>query len=237
MTNEAVLEQIIQTRTVTDGTTSYPLQDEMDPAEGELIRRAFRAVKPTTSIEVGMAYGVSTLYACGAIRAEGIEGRHIVLDPYQIRYWRSIGLRNLHEAGYGDLVDLRTEGSEIGLPKLLAEGVRCQAAIIDGYHTFDHALVDFFYINKMLDVGGVIVLDDTDWPAVAKCAEHILTYPAYELFEPGMPKAGTVFGSLRRALADRFKVQTLRRPYDYPSAMAFRKVAEDTRNFDWFEPF
>lgn len=232
-----VLAEIIKTRTVTNGQERFPLHSEMDETEGALITRIFKDVRPSSSLEIGFAYGISTLYACEALATNGGAARHVVLDPSQnTKPWSGVGLRNVREAGYGHLVEFREEPSELGLPKLLAEGFRTQVAIIDGWHTFDHALLDFFYVNRMLDVGGVLILDDTSWPAVAHVAEHILTYPAYELYEPASSH-GSLPGRVRRSFAKRLKAQNLRRPYDYPPCMAFRKVAEDQRRWDWYAAF
>jgi len=40
------------------------------------------------------------------------------------------------------------------LPRLLANGCRADFAYIDGWHTFDHAMLDFWFIDKMMNIGG-----------------------------------------------------------------------------------
>jgi len=234
----AVLEKILQTNQVDDGDAQLPLHSEMSPEEGALIDKVFRTVKPDTSIEIGFAYGVSALYACEALAANGKAAKHIVIAPFQHAHWNGIGLKNIMKAGYGHFVDFREERSEIALPALLAEGTRVQAAIIDGNHTFDHALVDFFFINKMLDVGGIVIFDDTNFPAISRLMEHILSYPAYELFATtSLQYQITVRSKMRRTLARWTQSPKLRRRWDYPSCMAFRKIAEDTRRWDWHVEF
>jgi len=236
-----VLKEILETRKVRNGSEEVPLIDEMDPEEGKLIDRAFRAVKPACSVEVGFAFGVSTLYACDALKADNVPCRHIVTDPFQTSLYHGIGLANIQRAGYVGMVELHERGSEIVLPQLLAEGLKIQAAIIDGWHTFDHTLIDFFYINKMLEVGGVVIIDDTMFPAIQQVVDHILTYPCYEIF------GRTFFGRtsskpglrtrVRQKLAKRTGAKFLRRPSDYGSATAFRKIAPDNRDWNWNVPF
>ncbi|MBV9481329.1 MAG: class I SAM-dependent methyltransferase, partial [Acidobacteria bacterium] len=177
-----VLVEILTSGSVTDGYQTLPLHSSMSPEEGELINRVYQKVKPNTSLEVGMAYGVSTLFIGDALTANGKTARHIVIDPFQRTQWRGIGLRNVQRAGFGSLVELHEAKSELELPTLLSNGTEIQVAVIDGWHTFDHTLVDFFYINKMLAVGGIIILDDTNMPAVKRVADHILSYPAYRLY-------------------------------------------------------
>ena len=67
--------------------------------------------------------------------------------------------------------------SEYILPKLAEEGNKFDFAFIDGWHTFDHTLIDFFYLNRMLDIGGILVIDDVGMPAINKLSRFIHTYP------------------------------------------------------------
>jgi cephalosporin hydroxylase len=192
------------------GDRFVPLHSNMDLEEGRLISQAFAAAAPKTSLEIGCAYGVSTLFACEALAELGGRSRHIVLDPFQSTQWEGFGMMNLTRAGHIGMIELIEERSETALPRLLANGLRIQAAIIDGWHTFDHTLIDFFYVNKMLDVGGIFVLDDTQMPAVQRVAAHIMTYPAYR-----------AIGAVNEPA----------------SCVAFQKVAEDDRPWNWFAPF
>jgi predicted O-methyltransferase YrrM len=234
----SVLREILETGKVRKGSEEVPLKHSMAREECELIDRAFRAVKPACSVEVGLAHGLSTLYACDALKANGVPCRHIMIDPYQTSEWDGIGLANIQRAGFAGMTELHEKGSEIVLPQLLAEGLKIQAAIIDGYHTFDHALVDFFYINKMLEVGGVVFMDDTEFPSIAQVVDHILTYPSYEIFGAVPAKREIKLrGRVRQELAKRTGAKFLRRSFDRGSAMAFRKIAPDNRAFDWHVPF
>lgn len=231
-----VLKEILETRRVRKGSEEIPLIDAMDPEEGKLIDRAFQAVKPACSVEVGFAYGISTLYACDALKANGVPCRHIIIDPWQTSAFHGIGLANIQRAGFVGMTELHEKGSEIVLPQLFAEGLKIQAAIIDGWHTFDHTLIDFFYINKMLEVGGVVIIDDTYWPSIAQVVDHILTYPSYEIFGTVSIKP-KLRARVRQELAKRTGAKFLRRPWDYGSAMAFRKIAPDNRAWTWHVPF
>ena len=228
-----VLKEIIDTKTVRDGDERLRLHSEMTPEEGEIISSAFATIKPQRSLEVGLAYGVSTLYVCDALSKIGTKWHHFVIDPYQNTQWRGIGMKNISRAGYSDNVTLIEERSEIALPALLSKGVRIKAAIIDGFHTFDHALIDFFYINKMLDVGGGIIFDDADWPSISRLVRHIDTYPCYERFFEA--DAASVRTRVRRAMAQ--VIPAFNRDWDTPSCVAYRKVTQDDRNWDWHEDF
>jgi cephalosporin hydroxylase len=205
-------------------------------AGGELIREVFQSVKPDVSVETGFAYGVATLFACAALDRNGKPARHIVIDPLQSALFDRIGLLNIQRAGYGRFVELHEAPSEIALPRLHDADTRVQAAIIDGFHTFDHALVDFFYINKMLDVGGVVIFDDVNLPSLARLIAHVASYPCYRVIKrTPPPRAPNFLVSLRRSF-HRHRLST-RHMRDNPRVLALQKIAPDTREWDWHVNF
>jgi Methyltransferase domain len=53
-------------------------------------------------------------------------------------------------------------------PGLLEEGIKPDFAFVDGMHTFDYAFTDFFFLDKMLKPGGVIIFDDLGYPSIRK---------------------------------------------------------------------
>src|SRR5207245_5819060 len=79
-----VLEEILQSNQVRDEHgVRRPLQAQMSEAEGELIITVFEEVKPDTSLEIGFAYGISTLFACAALDRNAKPCRPIVVHPLQ----------------------------------------------------------------------------------------------------------------------------------------------------------
>lgn len=175
------------------------------------------------------------MYACNILQKNaGEKASHIVLDPSQSSIWDNVGLYNLEKAGF-DFVRHVAKGSEIALPELFSQGVRVDAAIVDGWHTFDHALVDCFYVNKMLKVGGVMILDDTEWPSINKLIRYLASYPCYEVFGvANMKESARVDfenaknGSVSWGEAD---------PGVFGTAVALKKVSEDKRSWDWWAEF
>ncbi len=51
-------------------TKRVPLAYNMSEEEGGLIDRAFREARPDVSIEVGLGYGISALFACDLVDGE-----------------------------------------------------------------------------------------------------------------------------------------------------------------------
>ena len=103
---------------------------------------------------------------------------------------------------------LYEDKSYIILPKLLEKKNEYDLIFIDGWHTFDHALVDFFMCDQILDVYGIIVLSDTIQRGMNKVTKYLDTnYTHYK------------------------KIAT-------PNTItAYKKINEDQRTFDFHENF
>ena len=231
-----------------DGRT-IRLRANIPREEGEFLRRIVREVRPTVSVEVGLAYGVSAMFICDALEKNPAT-RHIVIDPYQqtATWGFGAGLANLERAGHKDVVEFHAADSQVVLPQLAAEDVVVDFAFIDGGHTFDHCLIDFFYIDRMLRVGGIIAFDDSNWPAINKVIRFILSNRNYRVHAALAP-AHAKNASLKRqlllgaallcarsssAVAQLFKPQVLATDQSLGitggRCLALRKESDDTRH-------
>jgi len=76
------------------------------------------------------------------------------------------------------------------LPSLDLGGKRLDLALIDGSHTFPIPIVDYFYIDANLKVGGILVVDDLFIRSVGTLHKFLLTEPAYELITIDHTKTG-----------------------------------------------
>jgi predicted O-methyltransferase YrrM len=175
-----VLAEIMATKRVaTPDGSSVPLNYNISADEGAALQRLIRTVKPRVTLEIGCAYGISTLFICEALAEVGGE-RHIVIDPLQTDGWKGIGLFTAGRAGYRSLIEFHGESSHQALPRLEQAGRRVDLALIDGWHTFDYVLVDFFYVDRLLNVGGVVMFDDARfYPAIRKVARYVATHRRY----------------------------------------------------------
>jgi predicted O-methyltransferase YrrM len=171
----SVLQEILKTG-FADGI-SVPLHSQIRKADGKFLQSIIRKIQPHVCLEVGLAFGISALFIREVLDP---RSRYIAIDPFQHHYWHGIGLTNLRRAGYE--VEFYEETSQAILPRLWANGLTIDFAFIDGMHTFDHALVDFFYIDRMLRVGGVVAIDDASWPSLHKLCRFILTNRAYRVY-------------------------------------------------------
>src|SRR6516162_8795951 len=70
---------------VKDGST-VPMDVYIPREQGDYLYSMVREIRPATSLEVGMANGLSTLFIAQAL-AENGNGRHIAIDPFQHGDW------------------------------------------------------------------------------------------------------------------------------------------------------
>ena len=185
----SVLEEILRTGFAkAPNGELYEIKDGISRQEGKFLQDIIAEIKPVVSLEVGLSRGISTLFICDALK-NITNSRHIVIDPFQLRggppgtdwegSFQGLGLHNLREAGFEDMIEFYDLPSHQVLPQLEAKKIMIGFAFIDGWHTFDYALIDFFYIDRMLRIGGIVAIDDTNWPSVQKLCRYIVTNRSY----------------------------------------------------------
>jgi predicted O-methyltransferase YrrM len=245
MQAQTIIEDIRRKRAVTsaDGQR-YPIgKHGIDAAEGRFLSQ-FIASRPdiTRTLEVGCAYGLSSLHIASAL-AGRTSAHHIIVDPFQSTDWKGIGVTNLDRAGI-DFYELREEPSELALPQLVREGATFDLVFIDGWHTFDQTLVDMYFANRLIKVGGYIVIDDVSWPSVSKAVSNFANYPCYRVVDGSAMlwvRVLNLFGKVLKPIAEtifpRWLYDYVYRVAKYPSIVALQKVAEDDRSWRWFRSF
>ncbi|MBT8393530.1 MAG: class I SAM-dependent methyltransferase [Flavobacteriaceae bacterium] len=220
--------------------------------EGEFIQNIIESNNITNTIEVGCAYGLSSLFICLGL-SKKYSKHHTIIDPFQSSQWNNIGFENLKKTGvnYFELIE---DYSELALPKLLKDGKKFDLGFIDGWHTLDHTLIDFFYINKMLSVNGIIIFDDVTYPSINKLMGYISQYPSYEVI--GTVEMSYPRRELEKILTFPLKLLSLILPFSVTSRIlpghiaqknrqfklntsmiALKKIKEDERSYDWFKQF
>ena len=141
------------------------------------------------ALEIGLAYGHSALFTACALPAEGTL---VAIDPVQATDWMDKGAQVVRDCqmphgGHAKFTCLY-EKDTVALPRLVEQGKVVQFAFIDGLHTFDYTLVDAFYIDQMLEVGGVLAFDDIGYPTVQKAILYFLANRSYRLLHLADPK-------------------------------------------------
>ena len=243
-----IIERIYETRKLVGRSGEVrELEFEVTPEEGEFLSNIIREdLGILKTLEVGCAYGLSSLHICSSLK--GRKGAtHTIIDPYQNKHYDGIGTKNLEEAGI-DFFNLIENKSEIALPRLLEqmEGT-FDFVFVDGFHTFDHTLVDCFYATRLLRVGGYLAIDDVSWPSISRVVDFLQNYPCYNVY-------GTVTTSLikswrknalrcvmfpvrRTVWAKILSRNFYRRIFAEKviSMIAFKKISEDNRSYNWHD--
>ena len=149
--------------------------------EGKIIEDIIKNNKLKKCIEVGMAFGISAFYILS-----NKDTNLISIDPYQSTQWNNNGINLLKKFGFNKRHKCIEKKSYEALPELLkkeGEG-SFDFIFIDGWHTFDYTLVDFFYANLLLKVNGFIVIDDALHAGVKSCVSYLdSNYQFYKKIE------------------------------------------------------
>jgi predicted O-methyltransferase YrrM len=236
-----LIERIYQTGRVEDPDRGLvtPFPTSVPYETGALLYDVVFREGLDSTLEVGMAYGLSTLFICQAHRDKG-SGRHTAIDPQQGSRFRAIGLANVRKAGLDGHLSFHEAPSFEVLPVLCRAGEVFDFAFIDGQHLFDYVLVDFFYIDKLLRVGGYVVFDDLWLPQVRKVVSFVLRNRGYQLIKVGGSRRSPPWRRAAQA-ARRFAQTPLTRDVAVKligeNVCVLKKVNEDERSGMSHRPF
>lgn len=186
---------------------SLDAKTKIDPHQGMWLYDWCRREVPKATLEIGLAYGYSALYFLAAIRENGI-GHHTAIDPFQ-SYWKGVGAGQAARVGMSEEFSLVEERSFPALVHLADRGLKFDVIFIDGNHRYDDVLVDFILSVSVCSIGGLILLDDMWMPSITRAAAFIRT--------------------------NRKDFEEIKTPV--VSIAAFRRVRDDSRNWDYDIPF
>jgi predicted O-methyltransferase YrrM len=242
-----LLNQIFSEKKVYDAKgNGYELKAHTSKEQCKFLQDIILDIKPKVGIEVGLAYGISTMAILHAFSQVRNDFKHIVLDPFQSD-WDYIGIENIKRSGYEERVAYYSDFSDNVLPKLYLQGLKIQFAYIDSTKVFDVLMVDAYFILKMLDIGGVLVFDDVDFPGIRRLLRYLVQHPSFKIYgtlkreEPSAKKriAQSLYKHMIASLP--FKGKLIPNVDSRTDAdlnvdhycIALQKVAEDNRKWDW----
>ena len=173
-----LIKSLLEKREIEYNGKKYKIHSNIKLDEGMVLYNLIIQHNLKHTLEIGMATGISSLFIGSAIKQ--IDGNHIAIDPFQSTQWENLGMMNIRKAGLEKYISLIEQKSYIALPALLLKH-KFNLIFIDGWHTFDYTLVDFFYSDLMLHVGGYIIIDDILHKGVSKFTKYLLSnYKHYE---------------------------------------------------------
>jgi predicted O-methyltransferase YrrM len=138
----------------------------------DVLRDLLVAEQARAVVEIGLAYGSSALAIAEALVTQGRRGAsHVVIDAYQ-HLFHNAGWQAIESAGLAGVSSLTTGRSQLELPRLVAQEFVADAAFVDGSHIFHNVFVDLHFLREIVRPGGLIVLDDCQWPSVATAVRY-----------------------------------------------------------------
>lgn len=143
---------------------------------GDLLFSLIRTHGFTKCLEIGFHTGSTALYMADAVAPQNGTVTSICVDDDE---GVKRGLDLLRGAGHDGHHLLIRQNSSKALPELFMGGARYDFVLMDGWKTFDHLAFEIFYLNQMLDRGGVIAFDDTHMPSVRRAIRLLQSHYGY----------------------------------------------------------
>jgi predicted O-methyltransferase YrrM len=141
-------------------------------SDGDALRDILVAENAQAVLEIGLAYGSSALAIAEALVAQGTNGAtHRIIDAFQDQF-HDAGWNAIVATGLTSVCSLLRDRSQLALPRLVADGVVVDAAFVDGSHIFHNVFVDLYFLRELVRPGGLVVLDDCQWPSVATAVSY-----------------------------------------------------------------
>lgn len=241
-----LLEDVFATQTfLTQDKRSIQIHSETGKAQCEFIQRLILENKFSNSIEIGFAYGMSALAITEEITKN--NGRHVIIDKFENTGWNGVGLDLITQAGYFSNIEFYEEYCYVVLPKLLEQGRKFDFAYIDSTKQLDWLMVDFFFLDKLLEKNGIIVFDDVSFPGIRKLLRYISQFPDYKVYDT-FPKnqklnfGGKVLSMLKLMPKSSKYIKENITMTDFElginsHCVALQKLNNDSRNWDWHKEF
>jgi len=179
--NQVLEEIFVKMETLDEDGNVRKVDDCISRPEAVMLENMVRVSQPRVTIEVGLAHGVSALVFCDVLRKEAKNENtiHYAVDPNQSITYRNAAVTALKRAGLEGHLKVLNGPSHIEIPNLIKSGVVVDCAFIDGWHTFDYTLIDFFLVDKMLKRGGYVAFHDVYGKAKQKVIDFVLTHRKY----------------------------------------------------------
>jgi len=170
-----------------DGRCYEIFPDSVTPERAAFLEAAGAAAAPAATLEIGMAWGMSTL-AILSVLAEGKRHfrPHVVIDPLQGARYRNAALLAIRRAGAEPAIEFRAQTSIAALSELV--GRTFDFAFVDGGHHYSNVFCDLWLLHPLLKPGAIVVLDDVwfdDIKRVCAFAERHLGYRFHSEYPAG----------------------------------------------------
>ncbi len=139
--------------------------------QGSFLRYLTEVVRPgDLTLETGS--GLSTI--CFAI----LGAEHTCVTPARQEFDRIRAYCRANDIST-DRVSFVAQMSQTYLPRMDLGGRKLDFALLDGSHAFPTPIIDYYYVNENLRVGGFLAVDDVYIPSVGILHKFLREEPAY----------------------------------------------------------
>ena len=258
-----IIKNIYNTRIISDDQNiEHRVHSYIDKHEYKFLSDFIQS-KPDilSTLEVGCGFGISTFCICSML-SDREHAHHTIIDPFQntpykdpctgeiVIDFHGLGISNLKRAGY-NFFELIEKTSDLALPELLKDKKgQFDMIFIDGWHSFDQVILDLYYANKLIRIGGYIIVDDCDFCSVGKAVNCLSQYPAYKVESHITRKYNNIStkrkcGNLLKMILPSTLSKFILPKYFYdryyiqlnPTMIAFKKIDDDNREWHWSGSF
>jgi predicted O-methyltransferase YrrM len=162
----------------------FATNSTISEAEALILMKAVTDSKASVTLETGVAFGASCVAICYA-KKDFVAGKkiHYGVDPNQSTEYANAAIVSLEKEKLQNDFEILEGPSHLMLPRLIKENVKLDFAFVDGWHTFDYTLIDFFLIDKMLRPGGMVAFHDMHSLSKQKVLRYILTHRKYKVMK------------------------------------------------------
>jgi predicted O-methyltransferase YrrM len=149
-------------------------------AQGAQINQLVRQSEITKTLEIGFAYGFSTIWILDALQSRG-RSSHVSIDPFETTEFGGIGLYQVKRLSVATTFEWICEYSIHALARLIKTNKKYDFIFIEGNHRFDDVLVDFYLSDQLVSPGGFLAFDDMWMPSVQTVVSFVLKNRQYKV--------------------------------------------------------
>ncbi|MDJ0688937.1 MAG: class I SAM-dependent methyltransferase [Xenococcaceae cyanobacterium MO_188.B32] len=150
--------------------------------------------KPQHSLDFGLGEGTACITLAACRKHLNLEGKHTTLDPFQFNLAKGIGLNEIHKYNLQEYVDFLEDKSEEFLYHQYKKNNQYDFVFVDGAHDIGHKVVDAFWIDRILQPGGIVAFHDSLFFSTSVAIRYLAENQQYDLLKLNIDPNWKVWG-------------------------------------------
>lgn len=157
-----------------------PFSNGFDAEQSLYLYQMIRGARPRQVLECGFEHGSSTICILQALKDNNF-GELYTIDPLQHSVYNGVGVANVRALNLQERFKYICAPDQFVLPQIMLDGFNCDFAFVDSSHMFDQTIVESYFIDKMLNVGGYLMYDDYSLSSVKSACSFVETNLPYKV--------------------------------------------------------